>query len=60
MDRDRLERGKERRFLYAIELNLKLLDATMSELAVDSYNNHEVTFEYHMRAMIKAVKCFIR
>lgn len=60
MDRDRLERGKERRFLYAIELNLKLLDATMSELAVDSYNNHKVTFEYHMRAMIKAVKCFIR
>lgn len=57
---DRLERGKEQRFLYVTQFNLELLDATISEWCVESYSNHEVTSEYHMRAMKKAVKCFIR
>lgn len=57
---DRLERGKEQRFLYVTQFNLELLVEKMSEWCVEAYSNHEVTFEYHMRAMIKAVKCFIR
>lgn len=39
---DRLERGKEQRFLYVTQFNLELLDVTISEWCVESYSNHEV------------------